>query len=157
MDYAARPLSDFNVYEALEMMESLQDTARDTKDPKEHFYRLAYQTARSKTEYPKEHFRTLVIRVLGDQDHNTVFEAVAKVEKTMAKSNYPMSNPSFRGRVGAGAQYRRFFPRRSSSDLQCRFCKKFGHIAARCFQRRSLQTQVTIKANLRNDTNEYIE
>ena len=31
MDYVSRPLSDFNNYEALEMVESLQHTAQDTK------------------------------------------------------------------------------------------------------------------------------
>ena len=31
IDYASRPFSNFNKYEALEMLESLQHTAQDTK------------------------------------------------------------------------------------------------------------------------------
>ena len=42
MAYASRPLLDFNKYEALEMLESLQLTAQDTKHDRQNFYRLVY-------------------------------------------------------------------------------------------------------------------
>ena len=140
INYASRPLSEFDLHDALEMMETLQNTARDNQDAKEQYYRIAYQTARSKTHYPKEHFRALVLRLLGDKDHQTVFEAVAKVEKGMHKSNY-QSNTSFRRRFPA--PYRFQGQRPDSSGLQCRFCKKFGQKAARCFKRRRMQNQAT--------------
>ena len=55
-DCASRPLTEFNMYETLEMMEALQNTARDNQDPKEQYYRIAYQMARSKIDYPRSIF-----------------------------------------------------------------------------------------------------
>ena len=72
MDYASRPLSDFNKYEALEMMDSLQHTAQDTKHERQNFYRLVYQTARGKLDVPSDQFRDLVLRLLGDKDHEKI-------------------------------------------------------------------------------------
>ena len=46
-------------YEALEMLESLQHTAQDTKEELQNFYRLAYQTVHG------HQFRSLVLRLLG--------------------------------------------------------------------------------------------
>ena len=69
LDYAARPLSEFNKYEAIDILETLQNTSRDNQDEKREFYRLVYQTARGKVDLPKEHFRALVLRLLGDKDH----------------------------------------------------------------------------------------
>lgn len=48
LDYAARPLSEFNKYEAIDILETLQKTSRDNQDEKREFYRLVYQTARGK-------------------------------------------------------------------------------------------------------------
>ena len=62
-DYAARPLSEFNKYEATDILETLQNTYRDNKDEKRGFYRLVYQTARGKVDLPKEHARALVLRL----------------------------------------------------------------------------------------------
>ena len=81
MDYASRPLSDFNKYEALEMMESLQHTAQDTKHERQNFYRLVYQTVRGKLDVLNDQFRSLVLRLLGDKGHEKIFDSVAKVEK----------------------------------------------------------------------------
>ena len=54
LDYGARPLSEFNKFEALDMLEALQNTARDHGDTKAGFFRLAYQLARSKLDLPVE-------------------------------------------------------------------------------------------------------
>ncbi|CAH3157185.1 unnamed protein product [Pocillopora meandrina] len=81
MAYASRPLPDFNKYEALEMLESLQLTAQDTKHDRQNFYRLVYQTVRGKLDVPRDQFRSLVLRLLGDKDHEKIFDCVAKVEK----------------------------------------------------------------------------
>ena len=61
LDNAARPPSEFNKYEAIEILETLQNTSRDNQDEKREFYRLVYQTARGKVVLPKEHFRVLVL------------------------------------------------------------------------------------------------
>ena len=58
-----------NNYEALDMLESLQHTAQDTKEELQNFYRLAYQ------------FRSLVLRLVGDKDHEKSFDCVRKEEK----------------------------------------------------------------------------
>ena len=73
MSYASRPLSDFNNYEALEMLESLQHTAQDTKHEMQNFYRLVYQTVRGKMDMPHDQFKGLVFRLLGDKDHGKIF------------------------------------------------------------------------------------
>ena len=39
--YTARPLTDFSKYEALEMLETLQNTASDKRHEKSNYYRLA--------------------------------------------------------------------------------------------------------------------
>ena len=95
LDYASRPLPEFRKYEALEMIEALQNTARDNKHEKQDYYRLAYHTARSKIDLPNYYFQSLILQLLGDKDHQKVFHAVAKVEKSWSKvrsaSPYPSS------------------------------------------------------------------
>ena len=51
--YTAHPLTEFNKYEALEMLETLQNTASDKRHEKSNYYRLVYQTARSNIDVPK--------------------------------------------------------------------------------------------------------
>ena len=136
LDYAARPLFGFNKYEAIDILETLQNTFRDNQDEKRKFNRLVYQTARRKVDLPKEHFRALVLRLLGDKDHTKVYEAVAKVENAMSTRG-PSSGSFHRGRSidvpykGRGM--------RSSAPVQCYFCGKFGHIMARCYARRDMR------------------
>ena len=64
LDYASRPLPEFRKYEALEMVEALQNTARDNKHEKQDYYRLAYHTARSKIELPNDYFQSLICNCL---------------------------------------------------------------------------------------------
>ena len=54
MGYASRPLSDFNTckYKVLQMLESLQHTAQDTKHKRQNFYRLVNQTVRGRLDVP---------------------------------------------------------------------------------------------------------
>jgi hypothetical protein len=77
----ARPLTEFNKYEALEMTEELQNAANDRNHPKERYYRVVYQTLREKMEVPPVQFRALLLRLLGDKDQERVSEMVSKVEK----------------------------------------------------------------------------
>ena len=132
LDYAARPLSEFNKFEAIDILETLQNTSRDNQDEKREFYRLVYQTARGKVDLPKEHFRALILRLLGDKDHTKVYEAVAKVEKAMGTGG-PWSGSSHRGR-SSDVPYRGR-GMRSSAPVQCYFCG----IMARCYARRDMQ------------------
>ena len=133
LDYATRPHSEFKKYEPLDIFETLQHTARDNKDERQEYYRLAFQTARSNVGLPNEHFQSLLLRLLGDNDYQKVFEAVAKVEKSMGKSPSPPASSSYRssmapyrGRSGSGF-----------AGLRCFHCNKLGHVWARCMLRKA--------------------
>jgi hypothetical protein len=133
LDYATRPQSEFIKYEAFDIFETLQHTTRDNKDERQEYYRLAFQTARSKVVLPNEHFQSLLLRLLGDNDQHKVFEAVAKVEKSMGKSPSPRASSSYRssmapyrGRSGRGV-----------AGLRCFHCNKLGHVWARCMLRKA--------------------
>ena len=56
MIYASRPLSEFNIYKALGMIEAIQRRAHDNKAEKDAYYRLVYQTARDKLYLSTLHF-----------------------------------------------------------------------------------------------------
>ena len=81
VSYISRPLSDFNKYEAMEMFELLQNTSHDNKHQMEGFYKVAYQTARKRMDLPKDQFQSLLLRLIGDEDHEKVLDIVFKVEK----------------------------------------------------------------------------
>ncbi|KAK3699580.1 hypothetical protein QZH41_014291, partial [Actinostola sp. cb2023] len=86
ISYASRPVTEFNKHEVVEMMETLYHTAHDRSDTKEGYFRLAYHTIRGKIELPKEQLRHLVLRMVGDKDHERIFDIVAKVEKQSMQS-----------------------------------------------------------------------
>ena len=56
LNFMARPLTEFNKYEALEMTEELQNAAHDRNHSKERYYRVVYQTIREKMEIPPVQF-----------------------------------------------------------------------------------------------------
>ena len=58
----------FNKYEVLDMLEILHNKAADGNHDKK-YHRLVYQTAREKVDSSKDHFKDLVMRLLGDKDH----------------------------------------------------------------------------------------
>ena len=96
--YASRPLTEFNKYEVLEMLETLHNKAADRNhDDRKNYYRLVHQSAREKVELSKDHFEDLVMRLLGDEDHERVLDIVSKVEK---KSN--RKKPQANDNRGAG-------------------------------------------------------
>lgn len=138
MDYAMRPPIEFNKYEALDLLENLQNAARDTKHDKQEYYRLAYRTARSKINLPAESFRSLTLRLLGDKDHQKVFEAVAKVEKPLLKasSSGRTSFPPYSSSTWGPRLYRTRGRARPSTST-CYYCHQPGHRIARCFLRMS--------------------
>ncbi len=102
LNFMARPLTEFNKYEALEMTEELQNAAHDRKHPKERYYRVVYQTIREKMEVPPVQFRALLLRLLGDKDQEWVSDIVSKVEKHFTRQRPqhvpPMPRYSTRGR-----------------------------------------------------------
>jgi RNA polymerase-interacting CarD/CdnL/TRCF family regulator len=67
------------------MFESLKDIAKDKSHERKEYYRLAYQTVREKVDLPKEQFHTLILRLLGDKDHDKILDIVSKVEKNFQK------------------------------------------------------------------------
>ena len=87
MSYASGPLADFNKYEALEKLESLQHTVQGTKYERQNLYRLVYQTVRVKMDVPHDQLKSLILRFLGDKAHEKVFDVVAKVEKRYRRNS----------------------------------------------------------------------
>ena len=51
--YASRPLTEFNKYEVLEMLETLHNKAADRNHDRKNNYRLVHQSAREKVELSK--------------------------------------------------------------------------------------------------------
>lgn len=136
--YLARPMWEFNKYEALEMLDALQATAHDGKDEKANFYKVAFQTVRSKIEMPKEQFRQLLLRLVGDKDHERVLDVVTKVEKAYNKQSKADSRP---------APYRRYPNRLASGQVpRCYHCGKPGHFKVNCELRKRDTAGAAFKA-----------
>ena len=130
--YASRPLTEFNKYEVLEMLETLHNKAADRNHDRKNYYRLVHQSAREKVELSKDHFKDLVMRLLGDKDHERVLDIVSKVEKK------PQANDN----RGAGvARPSRLF------SLRCYFCNRRGHIKADCPDLKSKQRKTDPKSD----------
>jgi hypothetical protein len=88
---------------------------------------------RSKVGLPNKHLQSLLLWFLGDKDHQKVFEAVTRVEKSMGKlpsprasSSYCSSMTPYRGHSGRGV-----------AGLRCFHCNKLGHMWAKCMLRKS--------------------
>jgi len=137
LTYAARPLSEFNKYEVLEMLETLHNKAADGNHDRKKYYRLVYQTAREKVDSSKDHFKDLVMRLLGDKDHEKVLDIVCKVEK----SNRKRSRPEREDRGAGVARSSRPF------NMRCYFCNRRGHIKANCPDRKSGQSKPSFQSN----------
>ena len=131
--YTARPLTEFKTFEALEMLETLQNTASDKQHEKSHYYRLAYQTARSNIDVPRPQFHSFVARIIGDKDH----EKVLDIESKIAKSYRQQSTHH-----NYSAPYRRPQWQRNNrvdlSQVKCFDCGEPGHYMANCPNKKSL-------------------
>ena len=124
VSYISRPLSDFNKYEAMEMFELLQNTSHDNKHQMEGFYKVAYQTARKRMDLPKDQFQSLLLRLIGDKDHEKVLDIVSKVEK-----HYRWDG---RGKTGATPYEHNTEHRPRALGVRCFYCHRFGHIREGC-------------------------
>ena len=118
LNFMARPLTEFNKYEALEMTEELQNAVHDRNHPKERYYRVVYQTIREKMEIPPVQFRALLLRLLGDKDQERVSEIVSKVEKHFSR------HIRLRGHTPPW------------THACCFYCNKIGHFQSHCLLRR---------------------
>ena len=132
LEYTSRPLSDFNKFDALAMFETLANIAHDKKHAKDKFYKLALQTVRAKIDLPPGHFRGLLMRLIGDKDHEKVFDVLSKVEKSYDRD----SRGDFRSPRGSYVTRRpRFMPGMTASAPRCFYCNRPGHFQAQCRKR----------------------
>ena len=144
LDYAMRPTSEFNKYEALDILETLQNSARGTKHKRAEYYRLAFQMARSKIEFPHQNFQSLVLHLLGDKDQQRVFDALAKVEKSMKTTS---TSRAYQYRFDS-APYSVQRPDRVSRRIRCFHCNRFGHVWSKCMIRKSETAQSNANRNM---------
>jgi len=128
MSLASRPLVEFNKYEALELVDGLKNAAHDSKHEKEVYYHLVFETLRGKLDQPSDQFRNLFFPLLGDKDHEKVFDVVAKVEKSNLQQIQKSS--------GAGGVSKNRSYLSSRPPQRCFYCNKPGHIKAQCLQRK---------------------
>ena len=135
LTYVTRPLSEFNKYEVLEMLEILHNKDTDGNHDKK-YYGLVCQTVRKKVDSSKDHFKDLVMRLQGDKDHERVLDIVCKVEKSNRKKS--------REREDGGARVAR-----SSRpfNMRCYFCNRRSHIKANCPDRKSSRTKPSSKSD----------
>ena len=134
--YMARPLTEFNKYEALEMLETLQNTANDKHHEKSNYYHLAYQTTRSNVDVPRLQFHSLVARLIGDKDHVKVLDIESKVAKSYRQQSTPQRGNNY------SALYRRPQWQRNNrvdlSQVKCFDCGEPSHYRANCPNKKSL-------------------
>ena len=133
------------LYEALAMLETLQNTASDKRHEKSNYYRLAYQTARSNIDTPKLQFHSLVARLIGDNDHEKVLNIKSKVAKAYSQRSTPRRSDNY------SAPYRRPEWQRNNrvdqSQVKCFYCGEPGHYRANCPMKRSLDKGKDTKTN----------
>ena len=122
--YASRPMTELNKFEALEMLETLQNKAADVKYHKMNYYRLVYQTTREKVDSPKDHFKNLVMCLLGDKDDEKVLDTVTKIEKSHRKASHKGVNKGLKE-----ARAPRLF------NMRCYVCIRRGHFRGSCPER----------------------
>ena len=90
--------------------------AYDAKHDKEHYYRLVYETLRSKLDRSDQQFRDLLLPLLGDKDYEKVLDVVTKVEKRNVRANQNAPSSQLAQRSLA-----------SNSAFRCFYCGRVGN------------------------------
>ena len=114
MTYASKPLSEFNSYGALEMIEAIQ--------------RCAHDNTAKKSPYSTFSYCSLLLRLLGDKNYDKVCEAVSQVEKSYARDarkEQPVATRNFMRTA-----------RSSPRSFRCFYCQQPGHFKANCYKRK---------------------
>lgn len=122
---ASRPTAEFSRFEAMDILEALKNSAHDNKHEKTNYYRLTYETLRSKLHASSdEKFRAFLLPLLGDKDQEKILDIVAKVEKNDRRQT--------RNAVTGVSYSREAAPPYKS--IRCFYCQRFGHTKATCFK-----------------------
>lgn len=78
-----RPITEFSRFEAMDLLEAIENAAQDSKHEKANDYRLTYETLRLKLHGSSDaQFRDFLLPLLGDKDQERIFDIVAKSRKT---------------------------------------------------------------------------
>ena len=94
MTYASRLWSEFNKFEALDMVENLNNVLQEQKHAKHAYHRMVYQTLCRKMSVSTAQFRSSLLHLLGDKDHECIFDIVAKVEKRFQSRRHDITQGS---------------------------------------------------------------
>ena len=74
VQYASRPLNDFDKYKPMDLIEQLKNVAVQIKDKKADYYITVYATLIEELVKPAEHFRNYILSLLGDRDYENVIQ-----------------------------------------------------------------------------------
>ena len=79
---SACPIAEFSRFEAMELIEAIEDAAQDSKHDRANYQRLACETLCSKLHSSSDgQFHDYLLPLLGDKDQEKVLEIEAKVDK----------------------------------------------------------------------------
>ena len=124
---SACPIAEFSRFEAMELIEAIEDAAQDSKHDRANYQRLACRTLCSKLHSSSDgQFHDYLLPLLGDKDQEKVLEIEAKVDKhTRGCQERNFTRPPHRD--ATLAPYKSF---------HCYYHQRFGHTRATCFKRK---------------------
>ena len=92
--YCLRPLSDFDKYKAVDMVEQLANVSLQVKDKKADYYATVHSTLQERISKSAEQFKSYVLSLLGDREYEKVVESLAKVDKAFNQDTTSSPGPS---------------------------------------------------------------
>jgi hypothetical protein len=140
-----RPLVEFNKYESLDLLENLQNTARDTKHESKSIIDSLIRRRGARSTFLRNIFVRWFLGYLAIKITRGFFDTVAKVEKSILKTSLLPGSPySYRRGAPMLGPYRgRARGRSSGPPATCYYCHQPGHRVARCFLRMSQSASST--------------
>lgn len=125
---SACPIAEFSRFEAMELIEAIEDAAQDSKHDRANYQRLACETLCSKLHSSSDgQFHDYLLPLLGDKDQEKVLEIEAKVDKhTRRCQERKFTGPPHRDATLAPYKF-----------FHCYYHQRFGHTRATCFKRKS--------------------